>query len=203
MAVDIVFPKNNEKAFIGMAAKLGYSALCFAYEKYDSEKRKKLDALRKKTKLGLFAAGKGADLSIMKAGAENRNALEQGRVDIIFGFEEPGGKDFAFSRNSGLNHILCAIAKEKGVMAGFSFSSVLNAKNKPVIIGRMKQNIMLCRKYNVETVIASFATSPYEMRSPHDLAAFFACIGMDSGAARKSLESAALKAGRHQNYGKI
>jgi RNase P/RNase MRP subunit p30 len=76
-----------------------------------------------------------------------------------------------------LNHILCKSAKESNVTIGFSLSSILNAKNEHVALGRMMQNIKMCRKFRVKTIIASFAQKPFDMRSVHDLRSLFEILG--------------------------
>ncbi len=196
MAIDIVFPRDNEKALIDIAKQLGYSELCFVYSKDLDRKRVKVAALQKKTGIMLFIGSdrkEKADLAVVMAGADNRETIERAKTDLIFGLEATGKRDFAFSRNSGLNQVLCKLAKDKGVMIGLSFSDVLRSKSPQTVLGRMKQNITLCRKYKTGMVIASFAKDPFEMRSPHDLAAFFVCAGMDTNDAQKALEAASLK----------
>jgi RNase P/RNase MRP subunit p30 len=196
MYCDIVFPNKNEKEFIAMASLLGYSDLCFAYEK-----EKNLSNLQAKTKVNLHSAiitdaknvkkaKKLADVVIVKA-ANNRHIIEKAKPDIIFGLEESPAKDFIHHRNSGLNHVLCELARINKVMVGFSFNFILKTKGmlRSQIIGRMSQNIRLCRKYKVTTAISSFATNPYEMRSPHDLIAFGITLGMHPSEAKKSLKS--------------
>ena len=45
-------------------------------------------------------------------------------------------------------------------------------------MGRIMQNIRLCRKYNVSMVFASFAEAKWEMRSAKDLMSFAVLLGM-------------------------
>ena len=58
-------------------------------------------------------------------------------------------------------------------------NSAINGEKKDILIGRMIQNIKLCKKFKVKTAIASFASSPYGMRSPHDISSFFRILGME------------------------
>ena len=44
------------------------------------------------------------------------------------------------------------------------------------------------KKYKVKTLIASFASDPYGMRAPNDLASFFVSLGMHPKEAKDSLE---------------
>ncbi len=205
MFVDIVFPKNNEKKFIEMAEKLNIQGICFAYDfknkKDFIENKEKVNKLKEKTKINLFTGivAEQKDLSkakqitkfvICKSPEDNRHVFEKGRPSVIFELEKTAKKDSMHSRNSGLNHILCGIANKKRILVGFSFSSVLDSEDmlRTQIIGRMMQNIRLCRKYNVKKVIASFADDPYKMRAFHDLKSVFISFGMHPKEAKDSLE---------------
>ena len=86
-------------------------------------------------------------------------------------------KDFIHHRASGLNQVLCKSANENDVIIGFSLRSVLNAENKSLILGRIMQNISICRKFKAKTAIASFAQKPFEMRSVHDVISLFEVLG--------------------------
>jgi len=195
--IDIVFPSKNEKEFIEIAEKLGYKELIFVYEhKFPLQKAKfktKLkihDALLVQHKKVISAKNK-SKLVFVKATEDNRFAFEKSKPDMVFAIEEVQPRDFMHQRGSGLNHIMCRFAKENNVKIGFSFNSILNSStmSRAQIIGRMQQNIALCRKYKCKTVIASFAKSPYEMRSPKDLLAFFIEIGMHQKEAKDALNA--------------
>ena len=84
---------------------------------------------------------------------------------------------------------ICRFACKNGVIAAFSFSSLLNSGNSPLFLGRIRQNIKLCRKYGVKTAIASLSDNPFWMRSPHDLKALLLSLGMDTENAKKSIEN--------------
>ncbi len=109
---------------------------------------------------------------------KNRKAVENKQVDILLAPERAGKKDRLTQRDSGLNHVLCALAKQNDVAIGFSFSDVLNTKYRAVLVGRMMQNVRLCRKYKVRMVLASFAKDPEDMRPANELLAFGQTIGM-------------------------
>ena len=185
--IDIVFGGKNEQEFISMAEALGYSGLVLVYDnKSDIPDVKKFQA-RLKIKTALLAdqkkvqqARSRSPLVFVSGVEDNRFAFEKAVPDLVFGVEEAQPRDFMHQRGSGLNHVLCRLAKDNDVKIGFSFNSVLNSvgMSRAQIIGRMQQNIVLCRKFRCRTVIASFARSPFEMRSPKDLMAFFVEIGM-------------------------
>ncbi len=109
---------------------------------------------------------------------KNRKAVENKQVDILVAPERAGKKDRLNQRDSSLNQVLCKLAHEKDVAIGFSFSDVLNAKQRAVVLGRMMQNVRLCRKYKVRMVLASFAKDPADMRPANELMAFGQTLGM-------------------------
>ncbi|MEM4263367.1 MAG: RNase P subunit p30 family protein [Candidatus Woesearchaeota archaeon] len=185
--IDIVFPDGNEKEFIDIAEKLGYKGLVFVYQ----DAAKFAEAKKFETKLKILAAlvvdqkrvmsaRQKSKLVFVKSTGDDRFAFEKSKPDIVFELEEAQKHDYIHQRASGLNHILCDLAKRNNIAIGFSFSSVLNSSGmlRAQIIGRMQQNISLCRKYKNKIVIASFARNPLEMRSPQDLMSFFVTIGM-------------------------
>ena len=106
-----------------------------------------------------------------KATGNDRAVFEKG-VDLIYGLELSGRKDFIFHRNSGMNQVLAKIAQVKNITIGFSFSDFMKAKNKAELLGRMQQNYRLCKKYGVKTLIASFAHKPEELQDKTTLDAF-------------------------------
>ena len=192
--IDIVIPHNNEEEFISIAEKLGYSGLLFLYSPNDYlDKHQKLKIQNTKIKIHTGIVVDNQEIHKVKSGLKNekafivvksstndKEAIEKLKPDVIFSFEGSIKKDFIHQRASGLNHILCKAAKDKGVMIGFSLSSILNVEDKHRILGRMMQNIQLCRKYKVKMIIASFAQGPFGMRSPHDLIGLFKVLGCEN-----------------------
>jgi RNase P/RNase MRP subunit p30 len=204
MFYDIVFPENNEKEFIGIAEKLGTEGLCFVYQFSDKKSAEKVkDSLRQlqqATKIKLKAAFRASGVKIYKvhdmqetavaeAPEDSRETIAKYQPDIVYNLELSARKDFAKTRNSGLDKATCQFASKNGTIVAFSFSAILNSANLPQLLGRIKQNIMLCKKYRVKTAIASLAPDPYDMRSPHDLKSFLLSLGMYTANAKESVES--------------
>ncbi|MBT4805189.1 hypothetical protein HON71_03380, partial [Candidatus Woesearchaeota archaeon] len=106
-----------------------------------------------------------------------RFALEKTKVDLIYGMETINPRDSVHFVRGGLDQITCRIAAEKGKIIAFSFSEILNAKNKDKIIARMKLNVKLCKKYRVKMYFSSFAKNENELRSAQDLFAFWKVLG--------------------------
>jgi len=135
-------------------------------------------------------AKKYRSLVLVKNSEKNRDVLEKSKADVLFDLERQSKNDFLHHRASGLNHILCNLANKNKIIIGFSFNSILNSKNMAQILGRISQNIKLCRKYKVKMSIASFAKNAYEMRSTHDLVSLFLVLGMHQKEAKDSLKNA-------------
>ena len=202
MNSDIVIPQNNETEFADVASKLGIKKLYFLYEpnNFDETKiNKKLESIKEKFNLnfeiGILVKGQDANkikikskLTAAKSSDKDRFYIESKKVKMIYGFEELGRKDYLHQRASGLNHIMCELASKNNIFIGFSYNSLLNNEsNSPVIIGRMAQNIKLCRKFKVKTIIGSFAESPFGLRQPHDIFNLFKLLGMDEQIIKTSL----------------
>lgn len=198
--IDIVFPDNNEKEFVRIAGKLGLEGLCLVYpytKKPETtgsrpEGKRHPDVFRG-VQLDQKTANKGiaANLVVIRSGKNNRHALEKSRVDIIYDLENHMSKDFMHQLNSGLNQVLCKIASEKGRIIGLNFSTILSSgpAKRTKLLGRMMQNIRLCRKYKVRIALASFATDPYQMRSAYDLMSFGISLGMHPKEAKDAVKA--------------
>ncbi len=187
--IDIVFPRNNEDEFIKVAEKLGFKGLVFLYNSSKfpeiSSKFKITQALSLPTSKINVALSKKV-LAFHKSHDKAREAIERS-FDVIFEIEDDPRIDHLHFRNSGLNHILCRFANKNKVKVGFSFSAILHSHKRNIILGRMIQNIRFCRKFKLKTIIASFARTPFDMRSPQELRAFFETLGMTSKEASESL----------------
>ena len=118
---------------------------------------------------------------IIKSSDQDRFFIESRKVKLIYGFEEFNKKDYLHQRASGLNHILCELAKKNNVTIGFSYGQLLekNEQLTTTIIGRISQNISLCRKFKLKTMIGSFSSNPFNMRAKHDILSLFRVLGMD------------------------
>ena len=189
--IDFVFPDGNEEKFIEMAARLGYDSLCFVYDKETDVSRYKNSKI--KIYYGIIHKNKykiKPDFVLASSSEADRGLIEQRKANIIFGFEESFKKDKMHQRFSGLNHVLAQLMHDKNVAYGINFNTILKSGPavKAVILGRIRQNIALMRKYRLKTALASLANDPFEMRSPHDLASFAVSLGMHPKEARDSLK---------------
>jgi len=192
---DIIIPNNNEAEFIAMATWLGYSNLSFLYDPMVDIEQKKIDisatlGQNLTMECGYIVNEKNAHYALKKIKEKTlvvsyydepmRNLIEEKQVDIVFGFESIRKKDSLHQRSSGLNHVIAKQMHDNGIACGFSFSDILHAHNKDILLGRMMQNIRLCRKFKVAMAAASCAQHPFEMRSAADMMNFFGMLGMNN-----------------------
>ena len=115
--------------------------------------------------------------------------LEKFSPDFVFGIESIAGKDSMHFRHSGLNQVLCKLAESKKTIIAISLKQINDSKEKSKLLGRIIQNIRLCRKYKVTQAIVSFAQHPYEMKSATDLISLGISLGMNVSDAKNSLNS--------------
>ncbi|MCK5107785.1 MAG: hypothetical protein KAQ83_03585 [Nanoarchaeota archaeon] len=197
MFIDIVFPDKNEKKFIERAILLGYDGICFVYpsKNNSSGQENSINSTELKLFNGLLADkpknNKNYNLILInsKSPEIDRTNLEQGKFDIIFNLENNERSDYIHQRNSGLNQVFCKLAKTKQTAIGISFSNLLEQKSlvRAKFLGRIEQNLKLCKKYKVNVVFASFASKPEQMRSPNDFRAFVNCLCNNELFAKQSL----------------
>ena len=124
------------------------------------------------------------DFKIVIGGDDNKNrkAVENKNIDILLSPEKTRKQDFMHYRDSGLNQVLCKLAYKNKVAIGFNFDDVLDSRDRASVLGKMMQNVKLCRKYNARMVIVSDKD-----RSKQELVSFSICMGMTPGEAGKAM----------------
>jgi len=112
----------------------------------------------------------------------NRTACENHMVDILC-HPELGRKD------SGLDHICVRAAKDNNVAIEINFREVLESfkRHRLYVLSSMKNNIMLCKKYEVDVVTTSAAVSKWELRGGRELASMSYLLGLDLASAIASV----------------
>ncbi len=108
-----------------------------------------------------------------------RFVVEKTAVNMIIGQEKINLKDSVHFLRGGLDQVSCKICAEKGIIVGFSFGDILslNGVARSKLLGRMKFNIKLCKKYGVKCYFGSFADDFFGLRSSHDLQNFWEVLG--------------------------
>ena len=109
----------------------------------------------------------------------NRKNLSSKYVDILLDPHQGYRKDKIYQKDSGLNEVLCQLAKENDIAIGFSLSLILNSNRRGELFGRIIQNIKLCKKYKVKMIIGTFAKNKSELRNEKDDEALFKILGMN------------------------
>lgn len=114
----------------------------------------------------------------------NRFFLEQTQIDFLL---DPQNSyyntkiDFIHHFNSGINDVLCKLAKEKNI--GFLFSLNFTYKNKnyiPKEIGRINQNLKFARKYKIQTHINFIIKRQNQIKSQIELQAITSLFDMST-----------------------
>jgi len=114
----------------------------------------------------------------------NRAAVEDRKVDMLLDPEIGRKYDFSDWRNSGLNDVMCRLASQNDVTIGIDLSTLPEERfARAERIGRIIQNIMLCRKFKTKIFIFSSKNEFNE----HDLRGIAMTFGMSTKQADESL----------------
>jgi len=122
----------------------------------------------------VFTAKKGNYLTI----GQSCTDLEQGKINFLVNLELESSQDKHHHRQSGLNQVYAVLAKKQKTVYCINLHLLLTSKEPEKILGRMMQNVRICRKYGVEIHIFSFARNPYQMRDHKDLQAMGRVLGI-------------------------
>ena len=113
----------------------------------------------------------------------NRKVLEKGNASMLI-LSHTDKKDKLKQRDSGLNQVLCKIAKEKGITLAIDLNELMKTpdkKEKSLILARMIQNMRLIKKYNNKFKLLNFRNKPQAF-------SFLLTLGADTQTAKKALE---------------
>ena len=148
----------------------------------EKEARKIIASLKDKAFSGKTALIGGDD-------AFNRRAIETLKIDYLVSPEKKVGRSSLKQRDSGINHVVAKLAKEKGVSFVIDFSELsrLDAKRKIERIERIIQNVKICRKVNCDIKIASLASNKKNIADKKGREAFGISVGMSSLQSSKSI----------------
>ena len=112
----------------------------------------------------------------------NRKILENKDVDILLCPGIHTRKDRLKQRDSGLNEILCKIAKKNNIKIGISISEIKKKKGKEraLVLARIQQNILLCKKTGTEFILLG----KYDKK---DAFSFLLTLGASTSQAKKAV----------------
>tara|TARA_Y100000310_G_C20374714_1_gene665170 strand:+ start:254 stop:775 length:522 start_codon:yes stop_codon:yes gene_type:complete len=148
-----------------------------------------VNAYGKELGFSRMVCGKCVEIKEGGSDEQNRKFVSDKRNDILMNPELKCVGDKVHYRRSGLNQVLAKLAVKNDVAIGFGFGFVLDAVGweRGRILGRMKQNVRICRKAGVKMVVCSYAGGVKGMRGAKDLVAFARVLGMDGDEAKKAL----------------
>lgn len=111
----------------------------------------------------------GKKIAVLGSNNEvNRAALESKNVFMLLSPEIERKKDYMKYRDSGLNHVLCKIARDNNVAIGINYDEIKRIKDrkeKALRLGRIIQNIRLCKKYGVKIALVSGKATDFELKN--------------------------------------
>ena len=153
----------------------------FIEENNYEDARKKIDKLLKLTNL-IIVQGRDEEF--------NRKVLENKKVKILLDSENTNKEANLLQRNSGLNHVLCKIAKENNIIIGINLQEIVKreGKERADYLAKVMQNVMLCKKYKSKMLMTTFANSENELRNSYDMKALCLVLGMDTKMAKEAVE---------------
>ena len=109
---------------------------------------------------------------------ELRQAVEKNMVNGLIHTEFYPKKDSVHYRRSGIDDILARFMGEKKVKYVIDIKTILESEYPEVSLGRVIQNIMLCKKYNVDVVVVN---SEFDGEI---IISFLECLGMEKRKAK-------------------
>lgn len=209
---DLVVKLANKET-VDLAAELDWRNICLCTSKLDKrflEQIGKLESSNLQIHSGFItrddirkSARKALDLGFSLVVAEPasdnscREATECWEVDVLLAPEKTAddGRDYMDQKNSGLDHVMAKFMAERDIALGLDYSYVLDTwgMKRSQIIGRVKQNIRLARKYGIPLIATSGATDASGLRAPLDLIAFYETIGLSRDEALNSVTKNPLK----------
>ena len=121
-----------------------------------------------------FTVANNTDRSLFKAG-----------VRMFADLELLEKKDNLHHRNSGLDTTEAKLCAAQHILVGISLKNLRTLD--PVIIGRVMQNIELCRSHGAQMAVFSNATSEGELMHENDVHSLLLTLGMSPSQAKQTL----------------
>ena len=93
-----------------------------------------------------------------------RKLVEHKKIYGIVDIESDKGPDHTHYRRSNMNQVIAKLIKENNKTYFINFSSILHAKNKAKLLGRIQQNVILCNKYKCKIKVHNFSKNKIDYR---------------------------------------
>ena len=166
---------------IGTKSEISKDEDCDGYliETSEKEARRIIESLKKSGKVVALVGGDDAF---------NRRAIETLKIDYLVSPEKKVGRSSLKQRDSGINHVVAKLARDKGISFVVDFSEIagLKAVDRIARIERIIQNVKICRKAGCGIKIASLGFSKKSVVDKKGREAFGVSLGMSS---RQSFDS--------------
>lgn len=153
----------------------------FLIESSEKEARRIIESLKNSGKLIAIVGGDDAF---------NRRAIETLKINYLVSPERGYKKDNLKQRDSGINHVVAKIAKEKKIAIVVDFAEIqkLKDKEKALRLGRLIQNVKICRKAKCGIKIASLAKNKKGVIGERERKSFGVSLGMSSEQASEAVQ---------------
>ena len=115
--------------------------------------------------------------------AFNRKTLESKKTEMLV-LNHRMGKDKLKQRDSGLNQVLCKIAKDNRIILAIDLNELVKEKDKKtkaVILARMLQNIKLIKKFKNKFLLLNQGNKQQAF-------SFLISLGMPTDMAREAVD---------------
>ena len=114
----------------------------------------------------------------------NRKVLENKDVNILLSPESHIRKDYMKQRDSGLNEVLCKLAKQNNIEIGINLQEIksLQPQKKAIILARIKQNIELCKRTKTKIIIFP------KNKNKQNILSFFLTLGSSTQQAKQAFQ---------------
>lgn len=115
----------------------------------------------------------------------NRRVIENRNTKVLI-LDHKNKRDRLYERDSGLNHVICKIAKKNNIEfqidANEFINFDLNSREKAEILSRIVQNIKLFKKFKNKVKVINIKNA-----NKKDIQALFRVLGMSTDLAKKSV----------------
>lgn len=166
---DLTLIKTNKDEAISLSKKLGFSDIFFIQNEDIIKNIKEI----RKNKFNLVLGGNDE---------LNRAILTNKSTSILLN-PEPNTKDSIKQKNSGLNDVLCNLANKNKIAVAFSIDRLKDLN----LLGKILQNIKLCKKYKVKMLFFTLARHKYDLVASSDMLSTLYVLGLQPREAKYAL----------------
>ncbi len=135
--------------------------------------------------------GSGKKIAIVGGDdAFNRRAVETLKINYLISPERGSKKDNLKQRDSGINHVIAKETAKRDVIVVINFNEIqkLKGKEKALRLGRLIQNVKICRKAGCDIKIASLTSNQKSLVNEIGRKSFGVSLGMSSEQATRSVQ---------------